>query len=272
MQRRRFIQLASGLLVPIASVAQTVHRRFNIANFNLGEIYSDVPSNYPNLSLWFKANSGALDQSLAPCVNGSNLGKWLNATGDGVYGANSTTPMRVPPIYYTNVIGNKPVIRFGATSDSLSLFEAGGGVHTTALATNYTVLCAASITADSYLFGPVLVNQQIRINRSGANILSVYDGDTEGLSTTLPNAASSVRLMVWRRLIPTTYFYQGSTLCGSTGNASLEIDISLMAASWVLGFFNGDLAETCAYTGDIGTTAIASLYNNYFKVKYPTMV
>lgn len=221
-----------------------------------GSGYSDLPSNYSGLKEWLKTDTLVLN-------DGDAITAWADQSGQ-TNNASQVTGA-IAPVYKTSIFGSSSVARFNGSSQFMTF---GSGI---VLAANCTIIGICSVTADSMLVGNTLANVQVRIKRSGANVLSLFDSNTEAVSSNFTSSASAVRMCTWNRSGGFTVFYEGGTSNGSSGNGTQSITLDGLGKYQFGNFYTGDLAELCIYNTDIGATAIASLYNNYFRVRYSTL-
>ncbi|RMG96173.1 MAG: hypothetical protein D6706_10620, partial [Chloroflexi bacterium] len=86
----------------------------------LGGAFS--PADIPGLQLWLRADAGVWQDSVGgtPAVNdGDVVGAWEDQSGNGNHATQATTTNK--PIYWTNVVNGKPVVRFDGVDDDLAL-------------------------------------------------------------------------------------------------------------------------------------------------------
>ncbi len=274
--RRKFLSRV-GLVAGLSSLRRIARGQFLLhrhpwAWSQPGIVYADSPPNYPGLIVWLKWDTLGLSNN-DPVLN------WVDSSGHGHDFTHD--PVGTFPTYVANASGSSGAVGFCCTDfpSTTRRLTCAGSACTTGdlqLANDYCIIAAAVVNDDTMLLGGCIENTQIRILRSGANVLSCYDNDTEGVSSTLSSAAGNLRMMTWSRALPTTFFYEGATARGSTGLAPQKIYIPIMNWANIGGMGQGgnmDLFEICIYDQhSLSSTAVASLYNNYFKLRFPTMV
>lgn len=221
--------------------------------------YADSPDNYPGLIIWAAADD-------ITSANGASVFPWQDRASAGFYSSCGFAPTFVegPPKsasfgYIGGPLNEASCLQF---PNSYFFIDAAP----------YTVI-AAYAGGDFVFCGALSFNCQIRAGRAGANVLSAYDNDTEAVSSVLSSPLSSLRMLTWTRAGGVVSFYEGSTARGSSFNAGAHtMRFDVMGRNlYVSNVSAGNPSELCVYTGNIGVPAITSLYNNYFKVKYPTM-
>ncbi len=216
-----------------------------------------TPTKYSGLTFWTKSDDLVLS-------DGDPVSTWSDQSGNA---NDATNTLTLRPTYKTAIFGSSPVVRFNGSTQYLNL------TSNVTLSGSYTIMAVCAVSGDSQLFGNLGTNYQIRIKRSGSNILSAYDNSTEALSGTMTAAASAVRLVSWVRSGGFTSFYEGSTSLGSSSssNAGGSIVLSAMGDTSFGGFFNGDIAEVLIYTTARSAGEVKALYDSYFKTRYSTL-
>ncbi len=99
-------------------------------------VFGFAPSDLSNLSLWLKADSLGL-------TDGASVSSWTDSSGNNHNATQVTT--NAQPIFKTNILGGKPVIRFDGINDELSESLSVSN-------TNYTVFLVAKSTASAGSF------------------------------------------------------------------------------------------------------------------------
>jgi len=243
-----------GLLICIPAFGQSLGLN-NIPLLSSAQVYGNLTS---NMLAWWKADS------IVGWTNKTILGSaaagpaWNDSSG---HGYNMTTNIGSPR-WINNQVGILPSI---TTTQSGSLRIDQNLV----LSTNFTIVAVykSRLGADGFLFGNSVVNRQVRVNRSGANQCSFFDGTTEGISATMTSATTSKRMITWIRLNgAVTYMDNLLPLTGGTAALSTTLDDFATGSSPIP--YDGDVYEIVIYDQAKTTTQITNLYRGYFQNKW----
>jgi hypothetical protein len=122
---------------------------------------SQTPDQIAGLKLWLKADSLSLS-------DGDPVSTWADSSGNGNDATQGTAGLR--PLYKTNIVGGKPVVRFDGTDDYLALT----GLNLT----DFTAFVVYQTSGNNVLLGNAGTNFQIFGIGNGANAYSFYDNLT----------------------------------------------------------------------------------------------
>lgn len=248
------------------------------------------PNSFPGLTSWWKADSFSEVDGTSVC---SVAKPWVN---QGV-GANAFTA-GAAPIFKTNIIGSKPVVRFDGTI--LGAFIA---FTEETFAGDYTIIVLNSVPIH---FDTLLLQgstgHQIRRDPqanppgvTGRNTSAVYDGgaaspplewwggnvsggfplvpvDTGG--TEWPIESNQFQVNVFRRTGQAIDFRQNKTTIAGSGNSGLR-SLKLSRIGNLIGTGGGagdvDFGEIILYSTYISDANLNALYNAYFKPRWVTL-
>lgn len=225
--------------------------------------FEDSPDNYANLWSWV---DGAGFSSGLPWPGKGGAHGWVISAYSGGGVSNLSPLVQAGPPPYAQFFSSD-------FNNGSKLFPDAGDLILVDTAP-YTVIAICTIGGDStWLAAAVEFNCQVRAGRSGANVLSAFDQDTEAISSPLVSPQGALRMLTWTRTGGVMSFFEGDQARGTSFNAAAHtMRFGVMGACPFCGTgANGGIYEFCIYSGAIGATAIASLYNNYFKVRYPSL-
>lgn len=174
---------------------------------------------------------------------------------------NATTTAGNESIFKTNIFGSRPAVRTSGTLPHRFLFD-GGQITLT----DFTIFFVTKrIIADSFALSLSTGNRQVRIFRSGANVLSFFAGGGEIISGVLATAETDARLNGWIRSGTAMSFYENDTPVagGVDGNS---IDLNQIGSDSLNP--NMDIGEIVIYNSILSGPDIQSLYDGYFQPKF----
>lgn len=239
-----------------------------------GSYLTQVPLVVPSCRLWLDANDPAGNNTLPS--NGSALATWVDKSGFQ-YNATQATGA-AQPIFTTNIINGKPVIRFNGSSQYIK-------VANTALAqslsagefTAFVVMRASSATSFPTVFttdpGPSSPRITFGVPFSATSFAffdscdvstSRIQGAWGGTINTpyIFSARASVNGSTQAILRNTTSIATGTT--PSTGSFGTSYKFTLGAfdtENSAINFFPGDIAELIIYNSYLDSTQYALVYS-----------
>lgn len=229
---------------------------FIINPYFFGDSFAVTPADFGGGAFrWYDAASfnyladGALITAADPWDD-------LSANND-----NATTDAIIGLTFETNVFGARPAVRFGGAANNRFLFD--GGFFSL---TDFTILCVTkNITGDSFALSRTSTNRQVRIFRSGVNVLSFLAGGSEIITATLATSETSARLNGWIRSGTAMSFYENDTPVagGVDGNA---IDLEQIGNESLSPLM--DVGELVIYNSPLSGPDVQSLYDGYFQPKF----
>lgn len=226
---------------------------------------SITPSSYTGLMGWWKADSFSLSDGTAIGGTGN---EWIDQSTNSRNATQSSAGLR--PLFKINIFGSKPAIKFDGSDDILSITSMTLDAH--------TIFCVGSVTADSQLLGSNIDgNTQVRIKRSGANVISYFDGTHQPISDAFSAAANVGRLMVWRKTVAgggdTWMAFEGKTprITGSPPALGSGFTIHLNEIGGnlnIFAFMAGYVGELVVYNESRTDLEVAALYDGYFSGRW----
>lgn len=207
------------------------------------------PSSINGLQRWFRADN--YNQADASTLSTT----WIDLSGH----ANATIVTGSEPTFRTNIFGTKPAIRFASAKYLTNA--------TLTLTTNFTICSVTRNLTDFIHYGRFGSNQQVRVGRSAADVLSMsLGGGTETISTSAAIGPSTARLNVYRRSGTNIDFRINGTNISVTGNAgNTNVPTFNTLGDSINGFGAGDLGELCVWNTYLSDDSLGTLYTNYFK-------
>lgn len=219
------------------------------------------PTSIAGLKLWLKADALALS-------DGATVGTWPDLSGSGNdFGGG------VSPIFKTNIVNGKSIVRFNGSTQYL------GNQTASIVVGNYTIFVvasSASVSAGSHAVfstGQVGMFNRSAMIRRDADTLNHFHFDTgyvsAGETSAIVAGAWNVitadwngsNIHLWRN--GTLKNITGSTLIGNTGTStSIGIDQASGMDAW-----DGDIAEVLVYNSALSTTDRQNV-EAYLKAKY----
>ncbi len=227
----------------------------NIPLLSTSQTYGLLTS---NMLAWWKADSivGWTNKTiLGSTVAGPS---WGDSSG---HGYNLTTNVGTTR-WINNQVGLLPSITTTQTG-SLRIDQ------NLVLSTNFTIIAVykSQAGADGFLFGNSVVSRQVRVNRSGANQCSFFDGTTEAISGTLTTAKTDKRMITWIRLNGAiTYMDDLLPVTGGTAALSTTFDTWATGSSPIP--YVGDVYEIVIYDQAKTAAQMTNLYRGYFQNKW----
>lgn len=224
------------------------------------------PDSLPNLALWIKADSLALN-------DGDPVGTWADSSGNGQNAAQSTGTRK--PTYKTGTVNGFPSVRFDGSSDTVtnSAFS---------LATTNTIYIAASTHSMTGGFQRLFGRENyFFVGREGSSppqFASFY-GDGSGWGTT-PGHGMKAELGQDYTYILTTVFdgialsaYLDGALCGSvsdTMSTSTSGGYTIGASPTPNQFWDRDICEVLVYSGVAHNDSTRQQVETYLRGRWAT--
>jgi len=206
LNRRRFLAIASGLLVP--AWAANAGPAFFLLNHRSVST-TDSPSNYANLKLWLKADSLGLSDN-------TQVSSWLDQSGNSNDASQGTSGNQ--PIFKTNIFGTLPSVRFDNSNDYMSLVSA---VSSTSFSAPWTIIFVAKFNSGGgsrLLYGSGTGDAVARTSTGETIIIQELGSGARG-TTSFANAITVATMGVIRKAngSATVEFFEGKTARGSAG-------------------------------------------------------
>lgn len=229
-----------------------------------------TPSSFGNMEAWWKADSFALADSTAIGGGGN---EWQDQSANNRDGTQATAGAR--PLFRTNIFGSMPSVRFDGTDDFLQFTSdivfAGGSP-----AGEFTIILVGKSLngADSEILGHEVNNIQIRVNRAGADVASMFVqvGSPELISTAFGSALTNTKMIVWRRSqIPTAdsgAFRENKTARGDSPGMTSQYTLQRIGKTSFGGFPNWDIGELVIYSQGLTDANLDALYDTYFQARW----
>lgn len=215
------------------------------------------PAGFSNLLAWWKSDSFSLSDGTAIGGVGN---EWLDQSGNVNHLTQAVAGAR--PLFKTNIFGSMPSIRFDGTDDELSMTS-------TLVIPVFTIIGIAAVSADSGLLGKSDNTFQIRIFRSGANVISYYDGVGDLVSDTFAIVSTDARMMTWRREADNDVLFRENKTDQSAGATStLTIGLNRVGRLSYGQFLTGDIGEIVIYGAERTNAELDALYEGYFKPRW----
>jgi hypothetical protein len=250
----RWIFLLCGLCLPVFGQDLGLH---NIPLLSQSQTYGLLTS---NMLVWWKSDSittATNKQQLGSAAGGPT---WFDSSG---HGYDMKTNSGNGPMFLTSQVGSLPSV--STTNSGVLRIN-----QNLVLSTNFTIIAVYKTRAgtDGIIIGNSAVNRQVRINRSGANQCSFFDGTTEGISATMTTAKTDKRMTTWIRLNGAiTYMDDLLPLTGGTAALSTTFDTwGNNPASSIP--YDGDVYELVIYDKAQTQATITNLYRGYFQPKW----
>lgn len=213
-----------------------------------------TPASFPGLHRWYDANSFAALGTDGDTVGGgtNTLGPWIDKTGSG----DDATAV-TGPVYKTNIVGTKPVIRF---TTEFMLFAPGS-------LTDFTVIAVYRQTGTTSM---LLQNPgQLRISFLGDNTRLFFDGTGIGQAANAWASPAAVNVIACSRTGSTVTFRENKTSRGSFVYSNANFDVVEIGSSSLGGSI--DLAELMIWTTPVADVDKDALYDQYLKPRWTTL-
>lgn len=229
-----------------------------------------TPSDFGNMEAWWKADSFVLADNTAIGGVGN---EWQDQSANNRDGTQATAGAR--PLFRTNIFGAMPSVRFDGSDDFLQFTSdivfAGGSP-----AGEFTIILVGKSLngADAEILGHETDNIQIRVNRAGASVVSMFvqTGSAELISTAFGSALTNVKMIVWRRsAIPSAdsgAFREDKTARGTSPGMTSQYTLQRIGKTSFGGFANWDIGELVLYSQGIADASLDALYDTYFKTRW----
>lgn len=217
-----------------------------------------TPLSFPGLLRWYSADSyvGTDGDSVG---GGTNiLGPWTDLTGSGDNATNTING----PIYKTNIVGTKPVLRFATATGAFMTFAPG------ALAADFTVVCVCRhVTGlDGFIFYNNVSAHQLRAYFGGSHDVVYYAGGA--VVSGFFGAAAVFEVVGCKRSAGTVFLRQNKT--GITSGAEATAWTVVQIGNSAIGS-NMDIGEILLYNTAISDTDLDLLYDQYLKPKWVSL-
>lgn len=206
-----------------------------------------VPTDFPNLALWLKADA------IGGLADGDPVDTWADSSGNGFDVSGSGTSR---PTYRTGIFNGLPAVRFDGSNDNL-LREAA-----LISAVPLTVIGVMSATAGGAMLGVCRSDSGGDYMHVGLNTTSLapYAQTRQGVGTiftatapdSAPSGAAVVATAVWAASNSRSARLNGGTAGTNTNNsipASLNrTSVGALMRSSATSFLTGNIAEIVAYS------------------------
>lgn len=216
-----------------------------------------TPLSFPGLHRWYDATSFdgiAVDGD--SIGGGTNVrGPWIDKTGSGDNATNAVNG----PIYKTNIVGTKPVIRFATATGAFMNFVPG------ALAGNFTVVCMCRSVAglDGFIVITPGTGHQLRTLFGGSHDVVFYAGGAT--ISGFFGAAINFEVVGCKRSAGTVFLRQNKTAI--TSGADANVWTTTQIGNSAIGS-NMDIGELLIYNTAISDANLDLLYDQYLKPKW----
>ena len=123
------------------------------------------------------------------------------------------------------------------------------------------------------VLGYGLSNIQVRVGRSGANVISNFFGASDVVSLAFTNLASAVRMCTWRRTAISIQHRENKTEKTGIIPVPFPTDgsaftLNQMGHYWAGNFLAGDIGEVLVYNAYLTNLQLDTLYDEYFQPKW----
>lgn len=133
-----------------------------------------LPTDLPNLLFWYKADS-------LVASDGDSIGTWVDQSGNGNDAIETNVPNQ--PIYKTNIINGKPVLRFNSAAQT-KLILPGGLINSNSFSV-FAVLNATNNTRGDILGGDNTHGAFLGISLGGSQQFLLRDNSDSGVTATI---------------------------------------------------------------------------------------
>lgn len=223
---------------------------------------------------WLKAEQFDLADG-TPIGDGANT--WPNLVSDGNGHAASQSTAAARPLFKTNIFGVRPAIRFDGVDDFLTIapsYSLEGASFNQA----GTMFIVFKMTADGVLGGVIGGSQSGIVSTTATKFWDSFPTVfNAGAFTTSP---TSVRVLVFRNslTINDEMFRENKANKGPVNRTALGSVFSLIGktgftppAMTTSTWFGGDIAEIICYCHRLTDEECDTMYDDYFKVRYPAL-
>jgi hypothetical protein len=209
---------------------------------------AETPATYSGLQVWYRSSDLSLN-------DGDPVGTWTDRSANA---NNATAAGSLRPTFKTNIIGTVPTLRFDPNVQQMTI----GTSLSYAINSQFTAMTLLKpITAYGDLLQSAgghyfrhLASNALRYN----DTITSYDSDTLGTLT-------DFKLITLRKTAGQTRVFREN----KTARGTSVVD----NAGYAIGRFcsSADLVELACWDVGLSDTQVDSLYDNYFKVLYPTL-
>jgi len=208
------------------------------------------PTSFANLLSWYRA----ADLSLAA---DASVDTWNDKTAGA---RNLSASGTARPTFKTNILDGMPAVRFDGNDKMTASGVWGLG--------NGTIIALMVPNPGGYFLGYTGYYVHCAFNASSSNAINFYNGFLGFGSNAFSGAATAPKL-VTIACGGGVQTWENKTSRGTdTGGYGININTLGGAGS---NFFTGDIVELVIYSAQKDGTTLASLYDNYFKVLYPSL-
>lgn len=215
-----------------------------------------TPASLPNLLGWWEADSLALSDA-------DPVPTWGDQSVNANHLAQATSGNR--PIYKTNIVNGKPVVRFDGSNDFFSLTSTmtlGSAWSWLVILSNTSSGGVAtfghSSTGDGFEHNFVNIKAARVISTAGATNTAVFSGaeTTWKMASAIGNIGGETKIR--------------ENKTDRTGAAVTPMTPTINVFGQRAGgsFFVGDVAAACVYGGNLTTAQMDQVYDGYFKARY----
>jgi hypothetical protein len=160
------------------------------------------------------------------------------------------------PIFYTGILNGKAVVTFDGADDDLTITPE-------ITLTDFTLYVISATTGDSCIIGSTSGNfQSLRIGESGANKITFFPPDGNGLSDTLSTPRGQFNILVVKRAGLTVSFYENGVAKGTITTQSMNPKFGAIGSLQFVSvlYTTGDIAEVIICTDDHNNAALNSVF------------
>lgn len=216
------------------------------------------PATLTGLFAWWKADSLELNDT-------DPVDSWLDETSNDndLVQANPANQ----PAYVASELDGMPAVDCDGAGDSMTFTE-----HT--FAGDFTVIAVLSrALGDGCVLSNSAVNRQVRSLGGDNARISLYDGSSNYQSDQLIGViGSDPRVIVWQRSANDYLFYGNKTSLGVQAMAGGNNRWDMFANSGTAGLDLEDpVCELCIYEAALTQGEIEQLYDEYWKLRYPSL-
>lgn len=241
-----------------------------------GLYYADTqyfnPMQVGGLKLWLDASDPNANGTLPS--NNASISSWVDKSGNSNTVSQGSGSLQ--PIFKTNILNGKPVVRFDGVNDLMAKSSA------TALANQNTIFVVGTSNGNSFILGTFFDYSNNSATNTGINLFQegtpryvagFYDGTlhqaTTGATITLPATA----VIYLYNDGANGYIYKNGTLYDSVASGNINnsgtrvYTIGALLNGVANYFLNGDVAEVIFYNSNL-SSANKLLINRYLGNKW----